>query len=365
MLTVFALVAIPLLAGAAPARAQDAEARNTGAVTPAQPPAAAILPTLGTSPSDSDPLRLTVNNRMVNTIDGTTLHLQSGETVELSAIWIPPGHGYEASDELIRAKQFLDSLIMDNDSDRNVTLYQTNLSGQGRINRLGHEMAHVVRKSGNVWLQGALIANGLAQAWPTPVNPELASRMYVLEDGARRAGLGLWAANSPYRLFNALDDMPNLDRFAVIEGTVKSITMMSNQTFLNFGDDWKTDFTIGVASPIRQILLRNNIDLQKMQGQHIRVRGWLRYYNGPYIDLESAIAFETLDITKEDNIVQGAPQLSTRPRKALQQPVVVNSMRPSAQSQETMAPQMQTMPAPAPAGQIQQPSFQGVTQNAP
>ena len=323
ILTVFALVAIPLLAGGGQARGQDA----APAVAKA-PVAQAILPTLGTSPSDSDPLRQTVNNRMVNTIDGTNLHLQSGETVELSAIWIPQGAGYQSSDELVRAKQFLDSLIMDNDGDRNVTLYQTNLSGQGRINRLGHEMAHVVRKNGNVWLQGALIANGLAQAWPTPVNPELASRMYVLEDNARRAGLGMWAADSQYRLLNALDDMPNLDRFAVVEGVVKSVSMVSNVTYLNFGDDWKTDFTVGVASPVRQILLRNNVDLQKLQGQRLRVRGWLRFYNGPYMDLEDSIAFETLDIAKSDNIVPGLPQLTIRKRAVAQQPITVNSMKP-------------------------------------
>lgn len=340
MLTVFALVTIPLLAGAVPARAQDTAPAAQTSVTQA------ILPTLGVSPSDTESLRQTGNNRMVNTIDGTTLHLQSGETVELSAIWIPQGRGYEASDELVRAKQFLDSLLMDNDGDRNVTLYQTNLAGQGRINRLGHDMAHVVRKNGNVWLQGALIANGLAQAWPTPSNPELAARMYVLEDNARRASLGLWAPNSPYRMMNALDDISNLDRFAVIEGTVKSITMMNNQTFLNFGDDWKSDFTIGVSSPIRQILLRNNVDLQKLQGQRVRVRGWLRYYNGPYIDLESDIAFETLDIAKEDNIVQGAPQLSIQPRKTLQKPVIVNGMKPK-QSQEQGQPQEQPVPPPA------------------
>ncbi|MDB5492443.1 MAG: nuclease family protein [Micavibrio sp.] len=327
ILTVFTLVAIPLLAGVTLARAQEAGPVVTA--SPAKPPV--ILPTLGTSPGDSAPLRQTVNNRMINTIDGTTLHLQSGETVELSAIWIPQGAGYQPSDELVRAKQFLDSILMDNDGDRNVTLYQTNLSGQGRINRLGHEMAHVVRKNGNVWLQGALIANGLAQAWPTPVNPELAGRLYVLEDNARRAGLGMWAADSQYRMLNALDDMPNLDRFAVIEGMVKSISMVSNVTYLNFGDDWKTDFTIGVSSPIRQVLLRNNVDLQKLQGQNVRVRGWLRSYNGPYIELEDSIALETLDIAKSDNIVSGAPQLSVRKRAAPQPSVTINNMKAMGQ----------------------------------
>lgn len=322
MLTVFVLLAIPLSAGVTQVRAQDAE---SAAAAPAVPEP--LYQRLGLSPDDTLPLRQTANDRIVNTIDGITLRLQSGETIELPGIWVPPGRGFEPSDELINAKTFLDRLLLDNDGDRNVTLYQTALSGSGRVNRLGREMAHVVRKNGNIWLQGSLIANGLAQAWPTPTNPELASRMYAIEDSARRAGLGMWSQGSSYHLLNATDDMPNLDRFAVVEGVVKSITMINNVTYLNFGDDWKSDFTIGVSSRVRQILLRNNVDLQKLQGQHVRVRGWLRSYNGPFIELEDSIAFETLDIAKEDNIVAGAPQLSTKPRAPRSVTTVINGMK--------------------------------------
>lgn len=303
ILTVFTLLTIPLAA-----RAEE-------------PSAAPVLPTLGVNANDAAPLREANGTQTVNTIDGATLHLKSGETIELSGIWIPPSQGYDASDEQVRAKIFLDSLF-ENQNEHDILLYQTNLSGQGRVNRLGHDMAHVVRKTGNVWLQGALIANGYAQAWPTPSNPELAGRMYVLEDEARAAGKGLWAKDSPYRLLQASDDMPNLDRFAVVEGAVQSISMINNETYLNFGPDWKTDFTLGISSPLRQKLARNNIDLTKMQGQHLRVRGWLRFYNGPYIELEDPVQLETLDIKQENNIVPGSPELSIINQTVSQTPIV-------------------------------------------
>lgn len=312
ILTIFMLLAIPL-----PVAAQDAE--NAGSSPP-------VLPTLGITQDDARPLRQTNTPRTLNSISGQQIYLSNGDVVDLVGIWIPQGQGYDSSDESVNAKAFLDKLFS-KQSERDLILYQTPVSGRGRITRLGHELAHVVRKAGNIWIQGALIANGLAQAWPTPSNPELADKMYALEKNAREEGKGLWAKDSPYRLVEAGEDIPNLDRFAVVEGTIESIAMVSNVLYLNFGKDYKNDFTIGIKSPVRQVLARNNVDPMKLQNQRVRVRGWIRYYNGPYIDLEDAILLETLDNPQQNNIVPGIPHLSINKRKAPSAPVINNAVK--------------------------------------
>jgi micrococcal nuclease len=285
----------------------------------------APMPTLGVTPGDAAPLRETEKDRLVQSADNMMLYLNDGQTIELSGIWLPEGEGFQWSNQEMTAQKFLGNLF-DKPDDRAVILYQTQISGKGRVNRLGHELAHIVRKNDNVWVQGALLANGLAEAWPTPSNPELATKMYAIEDQARAAGRGLWSKDSPYRLVQADEKNIRLDRFAVVEGTVKKAETVNNQTYLNFGEDWKEDFTLGITNPVKQLLARNGIDITKLGGQRIRVRGWLRYYNGPYMELEDPVALQTLDQAQHNNIVSGSPQLSITDSHKVRAAPVTNSV---------------------------------------
>lgn len=269
-------------------------------------PDAVILPTLGVTTDDTKPLRQSMHDRSVRSIDHLHLQLNNGRVVELAGITVPEQGGYTAGEHAVLAKDFLDSLF-DKDTGKEVILYQTPGSGKGRVNRMGHDLAHVVRKDANVWLQGALIANGLAQAWPTPANPELADKMFALEDDAIAAGKGLWAKDSPYRLVEASGPIPLLDRFAVVEGTVRKIATVNNITYLNFGDDYRKDFTVGFPSTIRQALGRQGIDAFKLQGQKLRVRGWMRFYNGPYIELEHPVLLQRISEEKADEQSSASP----------------------------------------------------------
>lgn len=266
---------------------------------------AVILPTLGTTADDAKPLRQSMTDRSVRSIDHLHIQLNNGRVVELAGITIPQQGGYTAGDQALRAKEFLDRLFEKNTS-QEVILYQTSGSGKGRVNRMGHDLAHVVRKDGNVWLQGALLANGLAQAWPTPENPELAEKMFALEDQAIASGKGLWAKDSAYRLVQANEPISFLDRFAVVEGVVTKIATINNVIYLNFGDDYRKDFTVGFPASLRQVLGRQGIDVFKLQGQRLRVRGWMRFYNGPYIELEHPVLLQRIS-GKTDDQSSAAP----------------------------------------------------------
>ena len=233
--------------------------------------------------------------RLARVIDQLHLQGEDNRIIELSGLEIPSDQGGEAGDEAVAARDFLEKLF-ENPAERDLILYQTmtrtGQPDQGSTNRLGHDLAQLVRKQDHVWVQGALLANGLARARPTPANPELAEQMYALEDLARQEKLGLWADDSPHRLRQAEEKMERLDRFAVVEGTVQKVSTVNNVTYLNFGPDWKTDFTIGIPAATRQILARRGIDVFRLQGQKLRVRGWIRAYNGPYIELEHPVLLQ-------------------------------------------------------------------------
>ena len=68
-----------------------------------------------------------------------------------------------------------------------------------------------------------------------------------------------------------------------------------NNIYLNFGDNWKTDFTIGIAPKVRKKLSKQGISPLEWTHKKIRVRGWIRSYNGPYIELTHAEQIEIIE----------------------------------------------------------------------
>ena len=54
--------------------------------------------------------------------------------------------------------------------------------------------------------------------------------------------------------------------------------------YLNFGADWKTDFTISLAPDAVRLFRKSGIDIAALEGQRIRIRGWLGVRNGPVIE---------------------------------------------------------------------------------
>lgn len=244
--------------------------------------------------------------RVAQVVDQLRLLDEEGRIIALSSIDIPVENGGEPGDEALAAKNFLEK-IFENPAERDIVLYQsatrTGQPEQGRTNRLGQDLAQMVRKQGQVWVQGALVANGLARARPTPASPELAEQLYALEERAMQEKLGLWAEDSPYRLLHADEIIENLNRFAVVEGIVRKVSTVNNVTYLNFGHDWKTDFTVGIPAATRQIMARQGIDVFRLQGKKLRVRGWIRAYNGPYIELEHPVL-----LRQEENGQDSTPE---------------------------------------------------------
>jgi len=57
------------------------------------------------------------------------------------------------------------------------------------------------------------------------------------------------------------------------------------RVYLNFGDDYKSDFTATIPPDASSTFRRSKFDPLALEGKVIRVRGYLRDYNGPVIDL--------------------------------------------------------------------------------
>ncbi len=94
---------------------------------------------------------------------------------------------------------------------------------------------------------------------------------------------GVWA-NECCRLLSKNDIGSRINAWGVVDGTVINVVRIKKMIYLNFGADWKTDFTLMVPAAIAR-----KHDLAQLQGKRIIVRGWVRQQNGP------AITITTLD----------------------------------------------------------------------
>jgi endonuclease YncB( thermonuclease family) len=144
--------------------------------------------------------------------------------------------------------------------------------------RYGRVVAHAERADG-VWLQRALLERGLAQVQTRPGETARADEMLAIEQDARAARCGLWTEP----VFMAQDPTGlarSTGRFRIVRGRVVRVAPTERYVYLNFGADWRTDFTVRV-----QLGELAGIDLAGLAGRTIEVRGVVLEAGGPLIEL--------------------------------------------------------------------------------
>ncbi len=153
----------------------------------------------------------------------------------------------------------------------------------------------VARRSGEEGtLQDKLIAAGAARVEPQTEDHDLIRRLLALEDEARRERRGLWAL-SAYRTFNADNAWGAVGAFHLIEGTALQAELHGARFYLNFGEDFREDFTASAASRLYRRWKKAGSDFEPLKGARIRVRGLVEAINGPSIDLVHPLQIERLE----------------------------------------------------------------------
>ena len=145
-----------------------------------------------------------------------------------------------------------------------------------------------------VWLQELLLSQGLARVASTEDTRALVPELLRIEAQARSAGRGLWS-DPTYRIRTPADAGDALDSFQIVEGRVVAAAVVRSGGYLNFGADYKTDFTLGFSRESLQRLQDSGIDFKSLQGVRLRARGWLRSFNGPLIDITHPEQIEVLE----------------------------------------------------------------------
>ena len=228
--------------------------------------------------------------KIASIIDPQTIQLVDGRVVRLAGVDFPDLSVHEAGEISLMATEILRDMLAGQD----VTLYQTQKKDWGRLNSLGHHIAQLERKSDGTWIQGTLLELGLARAMTSQRNPEMAAQMFVLEQKARESGLGLWAEGGE-KILSADETAEHLESLQIVEGKVVSVGLKSNWLYLNFGQDWRKDFTISISPEDKRAFSRAGLDPMQWGGKTLRARGWLRSYNGPYMEIDHPQGVEIIE----------------------------------------------------------------------
>lgn len=238
---------------------------------------------------DFQALRYMGIQKVARVVDPHTVQLGTGKFVRLAGIDVPDFDPHEPGNLSITAMQVLSDMLVGQD----VYVHQTKKKDWGRSNRMGHNIAHIQRKSDEVWVQGTLLSLGLARVRTSQRNPEMALQMYELEEKARGERLGLWAVED-FQILKQSEAKKHIGGFHVVEGKIESASLKSNTLYLNFGLNWKYDFTVAIASADRKRFSKQGLDPLQWNGKTVRARGWIRSYNGPYMEINHPEAIEIL-----------------------------------------------------------------------
>lgn len=173
---------------------------------------------------------------------------------------------------------------------RHVRLY----FGGARMDRHGRHLAHIFLDDGT-WVQGAMLKAGMARVYTFADNRAVAEAMLARERDARGHKRGIWALDfyKP-RAAEAASLMRELGTFQLVEGRVVDAAKVKGRIFLNFGTNWRDDFTAALAPDAVRLARHEGLDTAGLGGRHVRVRGWLKSRNGPMIEITHPEQIELL-----------------------------------------------------------------------
>jgi hypothetical protein len=148
-----------------------------------------------------------------------------------------------------------------------------------------------VQGFGGVWLQAALLEQGLARVQIAPDRSECAPDLYEVESSARARKAGIWA--SPAYAVRTPQNLKGASgTFQLVEGLVSNIGRADGRTFIDFGD--RRSFAVMIGSESRHAF--RDFDFDELSGRRIRVRGIVQDYRGrPEIVLSNPFQIEVLD----------------------------------------------------------------------
>jgi endonuclease YncB( thermonuclease family) len=253
------------------------------ALAPAAPAAERTTPAPTSCPTPTEPVAV------AEVIAGDSLRLTDGRVVTLAGAEVPRRVGRSAiaadAPREDAARAALAALL---------TTAPPTLAILGPTDRRGALPGRLAVASRDV--TEGLVAAGYLRVRPSPAAKPCLAALLAAEATARATRAGLWATEE-FRLRAGDDtDLPRLaDSYAVVEGRVVSTGRAGSRRYIDFGRNHRTDFTVVIDTRRSAAFAAAGIDLDRLRGRTIRVRGWLTAHDGAEMTLEAPEEMEWAD----------------------------------------------------------------------
>ncbi len=134
-------------------------------------------------------------------------------------------------------------------------------------------------------LQEQLAEQGLVRIDVETLSPACAKHLLAKEQIARQTKRGLWKQPAyQIKSVTGLHLSAIVSTYQIFRGKVQAVTRNDSGTsYLNFGPNWKTDFTVTLNEKSLTTWEAENKSLDALENAYIYVRGWVETRGGPLI----------------------------------------------------------------------------------
>lgn len=229
--------------------------------------------------------------KVVEVIDGDTVKLSDGRLLRYIGLDTPEvrvkdkggGFNYRPQPFSLEAKEFNRKLV------------------EGRFVRIEFDIEKTDRYGrllgycfvDNIFVNARLIEQGYAVLYTYPPNVKYVDLLVASQKKARETKKGLWGS---FPVINHSQANKYINQIRSVEGVVVGIYKSAKCVFLNFGQDYRSDFTVVIFNNALGAFSKEGIDPESFyEGKEIRVTGKIREYNGPEIIVNSPYEIEVLD----------------------------------------------------------------------
>lgn len=133
----------------------------------------------------------------------------------------------------------------------------------------------------DLFVNAKILEEGLAVLYARVPNVKYTNVFIQAQTNARNQKKGLWGS---YEIVDASDAHQYVNQIRTVRGKVLSTYQSAKCIFLNFGSNYKTDFSIVIFNDAISSFYGKNIDpLTFYKGKDVEVSGRIKRYNGPEI----------------------------------------------------------------------------------
>ena len=148
-----------------------------------------------------------------------------------------------------------------------------------RVDRYGRLLGYCFVD--DTFVNARLIEEGFATLYTWPPNIKYVDLLVNSQKKARQEKKGLWGA---YETIHHTQANQYINQIRTVEGKVVNTYQSPKCVFLNFGSNYRTDFTVVIFNNVLASFHEKGIDpLTFYKGKRIRLSGRIREYNGPEI----------------------------------------------------------------------------------